>query len=142
MVLNVDLILGSFTRAPATIPLFKLKLPASLAVPPHPEESMYHSRRPLYHTFRAEQRTPPAAISLIFVALALSPWILLCTLLSHLPLHFKPSTSTAPFIFLLAVFEALIVWYWVDLRIGQVLSYGAVLALITAAAGKRALQSI
>jgi oligosaccharyltransferase complex subunit delta (ribophorin II) len=36
----------------------------------------------------------------------------------------------------------LIVWYWVDLKIGQVLSYGAVLALLTAAAGKKALESI
>lgn len=79
-VLHVDLILGSFTRASSTVPLFNLKLPASMPVPPHPEESMYNTRPTIYHTFRGEPRTPPKSISLIFVVLALSPWVLLVTL--------------------------------------------------------------
>src|SRR5258708_18208609 len=83
-VLNVDLILGSFTRVSSTVPLLKLKLPASLPVPPHPEESMYHARPTIYHTFRGEQRTPPKPISLIFVGLALSPWVLLLSLVCHI----------------------------------------------------------
>jgi len=141
-ILSVDLILGSFTRTSSTISLLKLKLPPSLPVVPHPEESLYHPKPPIYHTFREEQRMPPKVLSLLFVAIAFSPWGALFFLLSHLPFHLKPSTVTAPFIVLLLAFEALIVWYWVDLRIGQVLTYGAVLGLVTAAAGKKALESL
>jgi len=70
----VDLILGSFTRTSSTISLLKLKLPPSLPVAPHPEESLYHPKPPIYHTFREEQRMPPKVLSLLFVAITLSPW--------------------------------------------------------------------
>lgn len=45
-----------------------------------------------------------------------------------------------PFLALLAAFEGLLFWYWVDLRLGQVLMYGAGLAVLTTAAGKKALS--
>jgi oligosaccharyltransferase complex subunit delta (ribophorin II) len=45
----------------------------------------------------------------------------------------------APFVLLLAVFEALLVWYWIGLKLPQVLVYGGILGIVTAAAGKRAL---
>ncbi|KAF8308258.1 oligosaccharyl transferase delta subunit [Clavulina sp. PMI_390] len=141
-VLTVDLILGSFTRKSSTVPLLKLKLPASMPVAPHPEELLYHAKPLISHTFRGEQKMPPKVISLVFAAVALSPWVVLAGLLSFLPIHYTPSSATAPFIALLAAFEGLLIWYWIDLKIGQVLSYGAVLALITAAAGKRALASL
>lgn len=32
-------------------------------------------------------------------------------------------------------------WYWVDLRLGQVLLYGAILSIPTALSGKRALAA-
>jgi oligosaccharyltransferase complex subunit delta (ribophorin II) len=44
-----------------------------------------------------------------------------------------------PFVATLATFEGLLFWYWVDLKLGQVLLYGGILALFTAAAGKQAL---
>ena len=33
-------------------------------------------------------------------------------------------------------------WYWVELRLGQVLLYGAILSIPTALTGKRALAAV
>jgi hypothetical protein len=52
------------------------------------------------------------------------------------------STNTLPFTALLAAFEGLLLWYWVSLRLGQVLLYGAILAPLTAFAGKTALVAV
>ena len=62
--------------------------------------------------------------------------------------HIRPqvphlfSPSILPFIGTLGAFEALLVWYWVDLRLGQVLLYGAILSIPTALTGKRALAAV
>jgi len=47
----------------------------------------------------------------------------------------------APFVLLLAAFEALLVQYWIGLKLSQVLVYGGILGIVTAAAGKRALAA-
>ena len=52
------------------------------------------------------------------------------------------SPSILPFITTLGAFEALLVWYWVELRLGQVLLYGAILSIPTALTGKRALAAV
>jgi oligosaccharyltransferase complex subunit delta (ribophorin II) len=46
-----------------------------------------------------------------------------------------------PFTALLGAFEVLLVWYWVDLKLGQVLLYGGMLAIPTIFAGKTALAT-
>lgn len=51
------------------------------------------------------------------------------------------SPSIAPFVATLGAFEALLFWYWVDLKLGQVLLYGGILAIPTALAGKQALTT-
>lgn len=62
--------------------------------------------------------------------------------------HIRPqvphlfSASIAPFIATLGAFEALLVWYWVDLHLGQVLLYGALLSIPTALTGQRALAAL
>ena len=43
---------------------------------------------------------------------------------------------------LLGAFEALLVWYWVALKLPDVLLYGAVLGLVTALVGNQALATI
>jgi len=139
--LKVSLILGSFKREGAIIPVFDLTLPPSGTVPPHPEETSYHVQPEIQHTFRPDQKLPPKPISFVFAGLTLAPWALLVGLLSQLPISLTPTGRTLPFIATLAAFEGLLLWYWVDLYLGQVLLYGAVLGLLTAAAGKRALSS-
>lgn len=52
------------------------------------------------------------------------------------------SPSILPFTALLAAFESLLVWYWIDLKLGQVLLYGGILSIPTVFAGKRALASM
>jgi len=139
--LKVSLILGSFQYEGAVIPLLDLTLPPSGVVPPHPDEVSYHPQPEIHHTFRPEQKVPYKLISFVFAGLTLAPWVLLLGLLSRLPISVKPTGRTLPFIGLLAAFEGLLFWYWVDLRLGQVLTYGAILGLLTAAAGKRALSA-
>ena len=52
------------------------------------------------------------------------------------------SLNILPFIICLGAFEVLLFWYWVDLKLGQVLLYGGILSLPTFFAGKTALTSI
>jgi oligosaccharyltransferase complex subunit delta (ribophorin II) len=52
------------------------------------------------------------------------------------------SSEILPFVGLLAAMEALLVRYWIGLKLPQVLAYGAVVSVITAIAGKRALSAI
>lgn len=52
------------------------------------------------------------------------------------------SLSILPFTTLLAAFELLLFWYWIELKLGQVLLYGAILSVPTALAGKQALASM
>lgn len=58
----------------------------------------------------------------------------------RLPYIFKPQIIT--FIGLLGAFEGLLLWYWLALRLGQVLAYGAALGAVTVLAGNRALNSL
>ena len=52
------------------------------------------------------------------------------------------SLNILPFILCLGAFECLLYWYWVDLKLGQVLLYGGILSIPTIFAGKTALASI
>lgn len=47
-----------------------------------------------------------------------------------------------PFTATLGAFELLLFWYWVDLKLGQVLLYGGVLGLVMVFTGKTALATI
>jgi len=75
--LKVSLIIGSFVHKPFTADLFDLVVPASQPVVPHPEEVHYSPQPAIEHTFRPEQKTPPAFISAVFSLLVLAPWIVL-----------------------------------------------------------------
>ncbi|KAF7984704.1 hypothetical protein HWV62_13006 [Athelia sp. TMB] len=142
--LKVSLLLGSFVHDPATIELFDLVVPASQPPPVHPDEASFHILPTLHHTFRPEQKLPPRFISAVFSGLVLSPWVLLLALWIKVgpstPRLFSP--TILPFTTLLAAFELLLFWYWVDLKLGQVLLYGGILAIPTVFAGKHALYSM
>lgn len=161
--LNITLLLGSFVHPPAKIELFKLVVPPSQPALAHAEEPFFHPLPEIHHTFRADPKTPPRLLSLVFSAIVVAPWVVLlglvriskhCTgvygyidnmlqwgyIQPKVPQLF--SLNVLPFILNLAAFEGLLLWYWVDLKIGQVLAYGAVLGLFTAAAGNRALSAI
>lgn len=42
----------------------------------------------------------------------------------------------------LGAFEGLLIWYWVDLKLGQVLLYGGILGIVTLFTGQQALSNI
>ncbi|KAI0070111.1 oligosaccharyl transferase delta subunit [Panus rudis PR-1116 ss-1] len=141
--LKVELIIGSFVHSPLKVELFDLFLPASQPAPQHPDEPSFHPLPEIHHTFRPEQKLPPRFISAVFAALVLSPWVVLLGLWGHI----KPSVPhlsnprILPFVATLGAFEALLVWYWVDLKLGQVLLYGGILSIFAAFAGKQALTT-
>ncbi|KZP15312.1 hypothetical protein FIBSPDRAFT_867412 [Athelia psychrophila] len=142
--LKVTLLLGSFVHDPASIELFDLIVPASQPPPVHADEASFHVLPTIHHTFRPEQKLPPRAISAVFSALVLSPWVVLLGLWIKVgpstPRLFSP--TILPFTTLLAAFELLLFWYWVDLKLGQVLLYGGILSIPTVFAGKHALYSM
>ena len=159
--LKVSLILGSFVHSPAEYDLFELYVPASQPPPTHPDEAAFAPRPEITHTFRPEQRIPAKAVSAFFGAFVFWPWLVLLGLVRPRPVQVPPqfadgashvqwyeigprvphllSPHILPFIVSLAAFEGLLFWYWVDLRLGQVLLYGGILAIPTALAGKQAL---
>ncbi|KAI8976709.1 oligosaccharyl transferase delta subunit [Trametes punicea] len=142
--LRVSLYIGSFVHNPVEYELFDLIVPPSQPPAQHPDEASFHVRPEIQHTFRPDPKSPPKLISAFFAALLAVPWVVLLGLWSHIspqvPYLFSP--SILPFIASLAAFEALLVWYWVALKLGQVLLYGAILAIPTALTGKRALAAL
>jgi oligosaccharyltransferase complex subunit delta (ribophorin II) len=52
------------------------------------------------------------------------------------------SVNILPFTVLLASFEGLLFWYWVNLKLGQVLLYGGILSVVAVLTGKNALVTI
>ncbi|KAF8137527.1 Oligosaccharyltransferase subunit Ribophorin II-domain-containing protein [Boletus edulis] len=141
--LAVSLILGSFIHDPATFDLFDLSVPSSATPAPHPDKASFHPQPPIVHTFHPEQKVPPKVISAFFAALVFAPWAVLLGLWSRVGVRVPHllSPRILPFTALLGAFEALLVWYWVDLRLGQVLLYAGILALPTIFAGKTALAT-
>ncbi|KAI0064324.1 oligosaccharyl transferase delta subunit [Artomyces pyxidatus] len=142
--LKVSLILGSYVHKPAKVDLFDLVVPASLPAPQHPDEHTFHPLPVISHTFRPEQKVPPRFVSAVSTAAVLAPWVVLLglwgTVGAGVPRLFSPSIF--PFTLSLGVIEALLLWYWVELRLGQILLYGSGAAFLSAVAGKQALASI
>ncbi|KIJ11737.1 hypothetical protein PAXINDRAFT_118842 [Paxillus involutus ATCC 200175] len=141
--LAVSLILGSFVHDPVKYDLFDLYVPASSTPAPHPDEALFYALPTIAHTFRPEQKLPPKLVSTVFAALVLSPWAVLLGLWGKIGLSVPHLVSPRilPFTALLGAFEVLLVWYWVDLKLGQVLLYGGMLAIPTIFAGKTALAT-
>ncbi|TFK73474.1 oligosaccharyl transferase delta subunit [Pluteus cervinus] len=142
--LKLSLIIGAPSHSPLTVKLPDLLLPASQAPPVHPDEASFHPLPEIHHTFRPDQKLPPRPISAVFTAVVLAPWVVLLGLWSQVsirvPYIFSP--SILPFIATLGAFEGLLFAYWVDLKLGQVLFYGAGLSLATIFTGKNALAAI
>lgn len=141
--LSVSLILGSFTHSPLSVPLFNLRLPASAPVTPHPLDKHYAPQPLIAHTFNPEPTQPPKVISGVFTIAAVAPWLILAGLLSQIAIPLNTSgaslSHTGPFLLAIFAFEGLLLVYWMRLRLFQVLGYGAILAVISTGAGKRAL---
>lgn len=163
--LKVSLIIGSPDYDPLSVRLFDLVLPRSKPAPVHPDEVKFHPQPELFHTFRPDQKVPPKFISLVFTGVVLAPWVVLLGLVRHISfptiylrrqltvLSFQwsqvfPSLahlfspSIFPFVLSLGAFETLLFTYWVKLKLGDVLLYGAVLGVVTIFTGRQALSSI
>ncbi|KAG6885425.1 hypothetical protein C0993_001942 [Termitomyces sp. T159_Od127] len=78
--LKVTLLIGSPLHSPLKLELFDLLVPASQALPVHPEEPNFHPLPEIHHTFRPDQKMPPRPISAIFSAVVVAPWAVLLAL--------------------------------------------------------------
>ncbi|KAA1472061.1 oligosaccharyl transferase delta subunit [Dentipellis sp. KUC8613] len=141
--LKVSLLLGSFTHDPAKFDLFDLRIPESLPPPHHPDEATFHPLPEIQHTFRPEEKSPMMWISMTFLWIVLSPWLVLLFLWGQVspsvPHLF--SASTLPFTLSLILLELLIMWYWVELQLGDILLYGSGASVLAAVTGKQALAA-
>ncbi|KAJ3554260.1 hypothetical protein NP233_g12458 [Leucocoprinus birnbaumii] len=142
--LQVSLYLGKQEYEPIAVDLFDLIVPASLPAPEHPEEAGFHLLPEIHHTFAPEQKLPSKFVSALFSGFVIAPWALLLGLWSQVSprLTHALSPSILPFIASLGAYEVLIFYYWVNLKLGQVLLYGGILAIITLFTGKYALRSV
>jgi len=142
--LQVTLMLGSFKYTGAQYKLFELHLPRTQPAPQHAEAHLYRYKPLIAHTFREDPKLPPRIVSLVFAATVLAPWVVLIGLLSRIPLSLPNllSHKILPFVVLLGAFEGLLFTYWLRLRLGDVLLYGALLAIPTAVTAKRALGAL
>ncbi|KAF5356930.1 hypothetical protein D9756_006502 [Leucocoprinus leucothites] len=142
--LQVTLYLGKPDYTPVAVELFDLYVPASLPPSVHPEEADFHPLPVIKHTFAPAQKLPSKFVSTLFSGLVLAPWALLLGLWSQVSprLTHAFSPSILPFIASLGAYEVLIFYYWVNLRLGQVLLYGGILAIVTLFTGKHALRSV
>ncbi|KAJ3736689.1 oligosaccharyl transferase delta subunit [Lentinula guzmanii] len=143
--LKVTLLLGSSSHSPQKLELFNLHVPASHPAPVHPDEVKFHLLPELAHTFRPDPKLPPRAVSAFFTGIILVvPWSILLGLWfsvsPQVPRLFSP--NILPFTASLGAFEFLLYRYWVDLKLGDVLTYGAVLGVVTVFTGRHALASI
>ncbi|KAK1224474.1 hypothetical protein PQX77_012648 [Marasmius sp. AFHP31] len=144
--LQVTLMLGNSQYKPLNTHLFDLYIPASQPAPVHPDDALYHARPEIQHTFNPAPKAPPKTISAVFAGLVVGlPWIVLIGLWSQLtnlrlPQLFSP--HIIPFTVTLGAFEVLLYKYWVELKLGDVLLYGAILGVVTVFTGKHALSNI
>ncbi|KAH8829329.1 oligosaccharyl transferase delta subunit [Flagelloscypha sp. PMI_526] len=142
--LQVELFIGAPDYSPISATLFYLTVPASQPPISHPDEASYHLRPEIHHTFRPDQKLPPKFISAVSTLLVIAPWVVLLGLWSQIsyktPYLFSP--SILPFTASLGAFEGLLLWYWVDLKLGQVLLYGSILGLVTLFTGRSALATV
>ncbi|KAH7878717.1 oligosaccharyl transferase delta subunit [Lentinula edodes] len=143
--LKVTLLLGASSYAPAKLELFNLHIPASHPAPTHPDEAKFHILPELAHTFRPDPKLPARAVSALFAGLVLVvPWTILLglwfSISPRVPRLFSP--NILPFTASLGAFEFLLYRYWVDLKLGDVLTYGAMLGIVTVFTGRHALASI
>jgi oligosaccharyltransferase complex subunit delta (ribophorin II) len=143
--LKVTLLIGSSSHSPEKLELFNLHVPASYAAPAHPDEVNFHLLPELTHTFRPDPKLPPRAVSALFAGVVfVAPWAVLLGLWfsvsPRVPRLFSP--NILPFTASLGAFEFLLYRYWVDLKLGDVLTYGAILGVITLFTGRHALASI
>jgi len=141
--LNVSLLLALPPHAPLNLNLLQLQLPLSEPVSVHPEEYLYHPQSEIFHTFRADERVPPRIVSLLGAGAVAAPWAVLLLLVGNLSPSFAFASSPKLLLFLgtLTAFEGLLVTYWIQLTLGQVLLYGAVLGGVTVVAGVSALNA-
>ncbi|KAG7086663.1 hypothetical protein E1B28_002603 [Marasmius oreades] len=144
--LQVTLLLGTSQFKPLKLPLFDLFIPPSHPATEHPDEVLYRKRPDIEHTFRPEPKTPPKVVSAVFAGLVAGlPWAILIGLwsqLTNLRLTHLLSLHVVPFTITLGAFEVLLFQYWVRLKLGEVLLYGAVLGVVTLFTGKHALSNI
>ncbi|TFY81740.1 hypothetical protein EWM64_g2281 [Hericium alpestre] len=106
--------------------------------------SRFHPLPEIQHTFQPPQKVPMKWVSMTFLWVVLSPWLALLylwgTVSPRLPHLF--SASTLPFTLSVVLLELLIMWYWVELTLGDILLYGSGAAVLAALMGKQALAGI
>ncbi|KAF3150287.1 hypothetical protein TWF569_004679 [Orbilia oligospora] len=151
--LSFTLVLGSFGQStPLSIEIAKitpvLDAAAKKALPEPPLK--YQKLNEIHHIFRAEPRSPPKVISLVFLAAVAAclpglfgAWFGLSANLSHLPKSLAASPVAHPIFFAsLLAFEAVFFAYYTQINIFQTLAAVTVISPVALLSGSRALREV
>ncbi|RVD86162.1 uncharacterized protein DFL_004452 [Arthrobotrys flagrans] len=151
--LSLTVALGSFGQSsPLSIEIAKvtpvLDAAAKKALPSPPLK--YQKLDEIHHIFRAEPRSPPKIISLVFLAavagclpVLFGAWFALSANVSHLPKSLAASPIAHPLFFgSLLAFEGVFLAYYLKINIFQTLGAVAVLMPVAAISGSRALREV
>ncbi|KAK6538542.1 hypothetical protein TWF694_010121 [Orbilia ellipsospora] len=151
--LTLTLVVGSFGQGiPVSAEVGTLKLvldPATKKTIAQPALK-YGKLEEIYHTFRAEPKSPPAIISIVFLGAVLAclpalfgAWFTLSANVSHLPKSLAASPIAHPLFFAsLIAFEAVFFAYYTKINIFQTLIAATVISPVAMISGSRALREV
>ncbi|KAK6332994.1 hypothetical protein TWF718_010819 [Orbilia javanica] len=151
--LSLTLALGSFGQSePLSVEIAKviptLDAATKKALPaPGPK---YQKLNEIHHIFRAEPRSPPKVISLVFLGavaaclpVLFGAWFSLSANVSHLPKSLAASPIAHPVFFAsLLAFEAVFFAYYTQINIFQTLAAVSIISPVAMLSGSRALREV
>ncbi|KAK6527280.1 hypothetical protein TWF281_010468 [Arthrobotrys megalospora] len=151
--LSLTLALGSFGQStPLSVEIAKvtpiLDAAAKKALPEPPLK--YQKMNEIHHIFRAEPKSPPKIISLVFLVAVIvclpglfGAWFTLSANVSHLPKSLAASPIAHPVFFAsLLAFEGVFFAYYTQINIFQTLAAAAIISPVALLSGSRALREV
>lgn len=151
--LKASIVIGSFgSSTPYKADAFDLSIAVDPAVPlPQAEEQLRYGKLPeIHHIFRADPKSPPKIITLVFAVAVLAcipallgGWALLGANLNHLPKALNDAPiSHALFFGSIAAMEGVFFMYYTRWNLFQTLPVAGLVGLVTFLSGSRALTEV
>ncbi|KAK6349367.1 hypothetical protein TWF730_010114 [Orbilia blumenaviensis] len=151
--LSLTLALGSFGQSKPLSVEIATVTPVLDAVTKKslPEPALkYQKMKEIHHIFRAEPKSPPKVISLVFLGAVVAclpglfgAWFTLSANVSHLPKSLAASPVAHPLFFAsLLAFEGVFFAYYTQINIFQTLAAVAIISPVAMLSGSRALREV
>lgn len=151
--IRASVVIGSFGSAQGIVaPVFDVELAQDAAAPPAESDApvRYAKKPEIHHIFRADPRSPPKIVSLVFatavvatVPVLLVSWSLLGANLNHLPKAFGAApVAHATFFGSILAMEGVFLFYYSGWTLFRVLPLILLVSVVTFLSGKNALGEV